>query len=68
MRWSPFEANGTANSNGDEVLFYDHLCRASLPLEHTGAAVNRTKSPTSGRGSPSGSGPWQLSRLCTPKR
>ena len=34
-----FEAN-----TGDEVFFYDRLCRASLPQEHSDAAVTSMKS------------------------
>ena len=36
-----FEANGTGSSR---VTIYDRLCRASLPQEHTDAAVTSTKS------------------------
>ena len=47
---------------GDEVFFYDHLCRASLHQEHKDAAVTSMKSAEVW------SGPWRLSRLCTPKK
>ena len=41
---NPFEANGNRQFTGDEVLFNDHLCRASLPPKHMDAAATSMKS------------------------
>ena len=40
----PFGGERNRHLTGDEVFFYDHLCRASLPREHIDAAVTSTKS------------------------
>ena len=40
----PFRAEPNRQFTGDEVFFYDHLCRASLPGEHMDAAVTSMKS------------------------
>ena len=40
----PFRGERNRQFTGDEVFFYDHLCRASLPREHIDAAVTSMKS------------------------
>ena len=39
----PFRGERNRQFTRDEAFFYDHLCRASLPWEHTGAAVTSMK-------------------------
>ena len=40
----PFRGERNRQFTGDEVLYNDHLCRASLPREQTDATVTSTKS------------------------
>ena len=42
--FEPFRGERNRQFTGDEVFFYDHLCRASLPREHMDAAVTSMKS------------------------
>ena len=46
----PFRGERKRQFTGDEVFFYDHLCRASLPREHTDAAVTSMKEGKPGCG------------------
>ena len=40
----PFRGERNRQFTGDEVFFYDRLCRVSLPREHMDAAVTSMKS------------------------
>ena len=40
----PFQGERNRQFTGDEAFFCDHLCRASLPREHTDAAVTGMRS------------------------
>ena len=40
----PFRCERNRQFTGDEVFFYDRLCRASLPQEHIDAVVTSMKS------------------------
>ena len=52
---------------GDEVFFYDHLCRASLPREHIDAAVTSMKSVEVWSGLAEWIRALAAVALCTPK-
>ena len=64
----PFRGERNRQFTGDEVLYNDHLCRASLPREHIDAAVTSTKSAEVWSGLAERIWALAASRLCTPKR